>query len=68
MIMGHVGDTASLPGQKTHITKSRWCYGFFSTGKLHSEHSAVFPLTVMLYSVIRVTSHQPPSCNIETVS
>ena len=58
MIMGHVDDTAFLPGQKTHITMHVgdiyiYIYFFFFFFWLrqkkptspHSEHLAVLPLT-----------------------
>ena len=54
---GHVGDTAFLPGQKTLITTFGALGGVaFDCSVLFSKH------------VIRVTSHQPPSCQIETMS
>ena len=49
MIMGHVGDTTFLPGQKKIYYQVTWVIRLFSLGKKpispHSEHSAVFPLT-----------------------
>ena len=45
VIMGHVGDMPFMPGQKTHITRSRGWYGFFARAKTsQSEHSAVLHL------------------------
>ena len=53
VIMGHLDDTAFLPGQKTHITMHvgdiYFFFFFFARAEKptspHSEHSAVLPLT-----------------------
>ena len=69
MIMGHVGDTAFWPGQKTHITRSRaWVIRLFCTDKKlispHSEHSAVLPLTKHTVSN-RQTCQKEKKCMIK---
>ena len=38
VIMGHVGNTAFLFGQKTHITRSCGWYSFFARGKNSYHH------------------------------
>ena len=49
MIMGHVGDTAFLPGGKKHHQVT-WAIRIFCPGEntisSHSEHSAVLRLTL----------------------
>ena len=55
MVMGHVGDKAFLPGQKKTYHQVTWVILLFCLSKKpispHLEHSAVLPLTVLLYSV-----------------
>ena len=49
MIMGHVDDTAFLPGQKKNISP-------------HSEHSAVLPLTP--HTISNMQTCQKDNCMI----
>ena len=51
MIMGHVGDTAFLPEPKKTYHLVTWVIRPGKKKSLHSEHSAVLPLTPHTISI-----------------